>query len=348
MSTFVRLNTDDTRIEVSSLYINTWDNKLFLTSSNMNTSSDAFQSVPATNQRAFRVEVFEDTAPTANSVSQFAVAYGHKFGSGSLLFNTGVAGRSASRVVYNQYRQLVYGRDTTNFTFGGASFEPNDIIVINVDRSRYKQRLRANSLELKLTNGANTITLISVDNDRTLNELNPNVTQTKSGRQFNIVSGSFTGGISGSNLVQTASGSYGYFYPDSGFMVLNVGALRLANTLNAGTLFNQPNNTTGSLQNAFNIIKNGNQFQLTSEEIISSRYVYLNIRPNDFNYSTNPSYVDEKNKIKFNSFATNPKTFPTTIGLYNDNNELVAVAKLSRPKLKEFTKQYAWTVKLDF
>jgi hypothetical protein len=346
MSTFVRLNTDDTRIEVSSLYINTWDDKVSLLSSHMNTSSDAFQAVPATDQRAFRVEVFEESSPTTNSVSQFAVAYGHKLGSGSLLFDTGVPGKSASRVVYNQYRQLVYGRDTTNFTFGGASFEPNDIIVINVDRSRYKQRLRSNSLELKLTNGANTITLISVDNDRTLNELNPNVTQTKSGRQFNVVSGSLTGGISGSNLVQTASGSYGYFYPDSGFIVLNVNALRA--TPFSATVFNQPNNTTGSLQNAFNIIKNGNKFQLTSEEIISSRYVYLNIRPNDFNYSTNPSYVDEKNKIKFDSFATNPKTFPTTIGLYNDNNELVAVAKLSRPKLKEFTKQYAWTVKLDF
>jgi hypothetical protein len=347
MSTFVRLNTDDTRIEVSSLYINTWDNKVSLLSSHMNTSSDAFQSVPAIDQRAFRVEVFEESSPTTSSISQFAVAYGHKLGSGSLLFNTNVAGKSASRVVYNQYRQLVYGRDTTNFTFGGASFEPNDVIIINVDRSRYKQRLRANSLELKLTNGGASITLIAVDNSRELNELNPNITQTKSGRQFNIVSGSLTGGISGSNLVQTTSGSYGYFYPDSGFIVLNVGALRVG-TLNAGALFTQPSNATGSLQSAFNIVKNGNQFTLVSEEIISSRYVYLTIRPNDFNYSTNPSYVDDKNKIKINSFAQNPKTFPTTIGLYNDNNELVAVAKLSRPKLKEFTKQYAWTVKLDF
>jgi hypothetical protein len=34
--------------------------------------------------------------------------------------------------------------------------------------------------------------------------------------------------------------------------------------------------------------------------------------------------------------------------MYNDANELVAVAKLSRPLLKDFTKESLVRVKLDF
>ena len=43
-----------------------------------------------------------------------------------------------------------------------------------------------------------------------------------------------------------------------------------------------------------------------------------------------------------------PQSFITTIGLYNDNNDLLAVAKLSRPLLKDFTKESLIRVKLDY
>ena len=49
-----------------------------------------------------------------------------------------------------------------------------------------------------------------------------------------------------------------------------------------------------------------------------------------------------------NSFIDNPQTFITTIGLYNDNNDLVAVAKLSQPVTKDFTKEALIRVKLDY
>jgi hypothetical protein len=43
-----------------------------------------------------------------------------------------------------------------------------------------------------------------------------------------------------------------------------------------------------------------------------------------------------------------PQTYITTVGMYNDNNELLAVAKLSRPLLKDFTKEALIRIKLDF
>ena len=44
----------------------------------------------------------------------------------------------------------------------------------------------------------------------------------------------------------------------------------------------------------------------------------------------------------------NPKVFITTVGMYNDQNDLLAVAKLSQPIAKDFTKEALIRVKLDF
>ena len=48
------------------------------------------------------------------------------------------------------------------------------------------------------------------------------------------------------------------------------------------------------------------------------------------------------------TLVNNPETFITTVGMYNDNNELLAVAKLSKPLSKNFTKEALVRVKLDF
>jgi len=88
---------------------------------------------------------------------------------------------------------------------------------------------------------------------------------------------------------------------------------------------------------------------MNSQETIASNYVFVRARNAEFNYSENPSFISGSNgEVTFNSMINNPQTFPTTIGLYNDNNELLAVAKLSRPLLKDFTKESLVRVKLDF
>ena len=43
-----------------------------------------------------------------------------------------------------------------------------------------------------------------------------------------------------------------------------------------------------------------------------------------------------------------PKVYLTTVGMYNDSNELLAVAKLSKPLLKSFSREAIVKVKLDF
>ena len=68
----------------------------------------------------------------------------------------------------------------------------------------------------------------------------------------------------------------------------------------------------------------------------------------DYNYTTNPSFITGSGELIYSNFINSPQTYPTTVGLYNDNNELLAVAKMSKPLTKDFTKEALVRVKLDW
>ena len=69
---------------------------------------------------------------------------------------------------------------------------------------------------------------------------------------------------------------------------------------------------------------------------------------NEFNYSTNPTYLsNSKIRVKTKS-SDNPVSYITTIGLYSDNNELMAVAKLSEPLKKDPSQEFTIRARLDY
>ncbi len=90
-------------------------------------------------------------------------------------------------------------------------------------------------------------------------------------------------------------------------------------------------------------------FYINSQESITSDYIFVRPRTSEFNYSENPSFISgSTGEVFFPSFINNPQTYITTVGLYNDTNQLLAVAKLSRPLPKDFTTEALIRVKLDF
>ena len=77
--------------------------------------------------------------------------------------------------------------------------------------------------------------------------------------------------------------------------------------------------------------------------------MFIRARNSEFNYSENPSFISgSTGEVVHNYFINNPQVYPTTVGLYNDSNELLATAKLSRPIQKDFTKEALIRIKLDF
>jgi len=93
----------------------------------------------------------------------------------------------------------------------------------------------------------------------------------------------------------------------------------------------------------------GSSFFLNSQETITSDYVFVRARNAEFNYSENPSFISgSTGEVIYDDFVNNPQVYITTVGMYNDSNDLLAVAKLSRPLIKDFTKEALIRVKLDF
>lgn len=286
---------------------------------------------------------------SSDNTPQFSIAYGHLYGSGSTYYNNLVPYISPTRTTYGQYRTLVYGDENTNFSFGTGNTVSRDIYVLNVNRSRYKQQIYVPTFNLTLTSGSSTVVLTNDSVDTTT------VTYLDCGRAFNIVSGSNGSAVkttvaAGVTAGYTPSGSYGLFLPDVGAIVLNPRALSLP-PISGGINLDvkeTANTNTSNFSPLYNAIVTGGNFQLNSEETVSSDYIFVRVKSQACNYTTNPSIISGSGNLNFSSLINNPQTYITTVGMYNTNNELLAVAKLSKPLIKDFTKEALIRVKLNW
>jgi hypothetical protein len=99
------------------------------------------------------------------------------------------------------------------------------------------------------------------------------------------------------------------------------------------------------------MVDKGEYFRARTTENVQSTHYFCRIKNYEFNYSTNPTWVSGSNNEILDDFYAEPKTFITTVGLYDgdsDSGQLVAVAKVSRPIPKDTETEALIKVKLDF
>jgi len=294
---------------------------------------------------------------------EFAISYGHILGSGSEGSSTSGT-TNPTKAIYSQIRQVILPQQTTKFNFNGGgsgSYESEDIFVIAANRARYREKMDPGNWELILqsgskrspgdTSGSTTIHLI----DDSGAGVNPTLATSK--REFNVVSGSIANGVyetATTTATATDLGSHGLFYPESGMIILNPNALASGLGLSANNKYIESLGTSESSNDLnhrklFNSIKSGSYFAGRREEQKRSSMYFCSVRAGEFNYSQNPSYVNGDNaQLTNSSFITEPTSYITTVGLYNDNNELLAVAKMSQPFKKDSNTEALIKVRLDF
>ena len=355
-----------------SLITSTWTNNtndlnvLTTYTSSLQGGNDGMTS--PTSSGMFYIDVYNSVTSSLNSEVQLGVAYGNHKGSGSPDFtnDTGSLGIGASRVVYGQYRNLVFGNESNKFTFG-LGHVPDSIYIINVNRARYKQKLSPGSLNLHIstsgvtgtgsTGGSNWGGIVHLTDDsvsRGANVVDPKYAGPNLGGYYNIVSGS-NGSMIGTTenqlTINTSASTYGHFYPHAGLIILNGDAFSASfGTVAANNAFNNGDQTTYDKphQRFFDAIVGGGTFIVDTEEQINSKFYFVRAKNSEFNYTNNESFTNKFNEILHSTMQYNPKTFITTVGLYNNAAELVAVAKLSQPVAKDFSKEALIRVKLDY
>jgi len=348
---FTRLSPDDFLISADSVTAGAWTGNI-PTLTSFNTSSVQVASTSGN----YYLNIYQTSSTDVAAEIQFNIAFGDAAGSGSLLYDAGIDGKSFTSTVYGQWQNIVLGDENNQFNFGGITPVTQSFYAISVERSKYKGSIFPGTLDLLIqsssTGGNFDLRLTDNSNDVSTTVFN------EAGRVFQIVSGSagkaVGSGATPSDAIangMTASGSYGLFLPDVGAIILNATALGLESSgggIGLNTLYNS-NTTDNNAATLYNAISSSGNFTLNSQENITSDYVFVRAKNSQFNYSENPSFISgSTGTVLYNNFINAPQTFITTIGMYNDENELLAVAKLSKPLIKDFTKEALVRVKLDF
>lgn len=347
---YKRLDAEDFLVSADSVSQTVWTDRVATLSTFFTSSTQEQASVSGD----YYLAVYQTASTSISAEPQFDISYGDSTGGGGVLFNSSITGVSPTSTVYGQFRTLVLEDENSSFTFGTQNpTTSNYIYVISLERARYKEKLLPGSLSLKLRNGTNQLDLTDNSNSVVLPTYYGNQ------RAYQIVrQGTVPGTSDGFNGGETTSaGSYGLFLPDTGLIILNGTALDLPGGLISAFNTNigiglstvRTNTEARNPSKLFKVIKDGGSFKLNCEETLSSDFVFVRVRNSEYNYTENPSFLTgTTGEVFHNSSINNPQVYITTVGLYNDANELLGVAKLSKPLLKDFTKEALVRVKLDF
>lgn len=303
-----------------------------------------------------------NTNATGSGEVQFSIAYGDVNGYGAPTLQQNDDSTSPTKATYNQYKNVLLDSADNYFSVYLSSsaagvvasgYDMTSFYAININRARYKERLDPGNISIDLSGSVGLVTLID-DSGGT----DENVTT--AGRVYNLVSGSLNIGsaltASIANYTAPNGQGYGLFYPDMGIILLNPAALsssvdiKLAPAYNniASTYHQNNGNTSGSVA-LLMAISGGADFQVRRTENVSTSHYFVRANNREFNFSNNPTFVTGSvGQFTQALFEKDPHVYITTVGLYDDANELLAVAKTSKPIEKSFDKEVAIKVKLDF
>ena len=328
-----------------------------LWSDDQTTLSTFFTSSALTDsQKAYYVNIHQKDPTATGSAVQFAIAYGDQRGSGSLNNGGGTAGDSPSRAIYSQYKQLLLSDTENAFTFktGSGTYTTDSVYIINIERARSKERLDPGNWELPLlsiSSRASSATGSVVVSSTCVKLIDDSSTETSLTTEladsYNIVSGSITDGIFNSSTPEY----YGKVYPQYSALILDAKKLdyQLGFATNTGSN-SQGNNHYALFHSISGSAAAGSgSFSARNKETVSSTIYFVRLNNADYNYSNNPSYVTGSDyQIANTGYWTDPVSYITTVGLYNSSQELLAVAKLSKPIQKNKTSELNIRVKLDY
>lgn len=256
------------------------------------------------------------TAPTLSVINSGVSANYYKTGGSGGVPQVSVAvgaknGIEERDVTYRQFANIILGDSDSTFTINGEPI--TNCAFGTIERARFKSSIFPSTFELN--SGAN----LTGTNLRSNSTLVTTVSFNQAGRVFNLIASGST----------DESAACGLLLPDIGvFMV----------TASSAITFNDAAVTSLGA----NLVAN-------SEEALTSAYAFVRARNSEFNYSQNPTFIDSTTGgVRYTDFINAPQTFITTVGLYNDNSDLLATAKLSKPLKKDFTKEALIRIKLDF
>lgn len=279
-------------------------------------------------------ETVYDGSPTSISSSALIdLTYG--ISSASLLagFNETFLKNEKQRV-YKQMAKHLLGSEDNVFQFGTNTY--HEVVFLLMKRRIFKDEIRKGNttLNLQLTGStaASALTLSDVGSASTF-VVGP------AGDEADLFSGSV---------------KVGKVYYNAGIIAYASGAHVPATTAtqphwSGSQLMNQVA-ISGNIDHYVNGLRNHiNLIQFHNQTNLHSTIYFCRALNADFNYSTNPTFIDSEGRIVVTSGTDNQtRSYITTIGLYDINDNLLSVAKSSEPVKKSPDNELVFRVRLSY
>ena len=289
---------------------------------------------------------------SANHIFDITAGYS----SNSSLSGASNAQNSKKINLYNQMAQVLVGHDVTGsileFDRAGdltdSGTKMREVVFLNFSRLLSKDELKKESFTLTFLTGGTTMarTQGAGGSDFVASDYGATTTY-----KSNSPAGEYAILYSGSSA--TADTGIGLLYYQAGVAVLTASVF----TGEFGPPAN-PNIDTGSVD----IVLTGSNISSSCDGVrncfkdltfnntteLNSTIYFCRANFNEFNYSSNPTYLSSSQIRVKTKPEDAPKSYITTIGLYNPDNVLMAVAKLSEPLKKTPANELTLRVRLDY
>lgn len=316
--------------------------------------------------------------PNCNSDPYFAVVYGNVNGSGSsYVQNDFRTSKYTTDSIYTQYQLMCIEptssgdnpRSLPKFTFvsESVSVESDDIYIINFNRKGLSNKLDPGNFQINLAylngnsyaNNVHTGSNVSVGSPFVMSLIDDSddysqtyYCDTNVFTSYSIVSGTLENG----KYENATVNEYGKVYPSLGVIVLHpkrLNELLGFNTVTgSGVRGDNSFKLYTSISGAASPISGRTEtYKMVGRNIkYTSTYHYsIRVGKNDGNYSNNATYVSGSyNDIFYKCLIQQPMTYITSIGLYDNNYDLLAVAKLSKPIKKDFDTDHLIKIRLNW
>lgn len=312
----------------------------------------------------YYIPIYNNIVGEQDSYHQFDIAFAHKAGSGSSFFFDD-AEYYPSKTMYKKYLLECFGRNTGEFTFKNNK-KSDYFYIIQFDQDSFKDRIDPGNIQI-------TLSPISSSNNQLINTGSNFSMATSSGTIFTLIDDSsdereektveadyiqdyyylVSGSIQQGTHDDVSANAWGVIFPRTGLIVLDGTVLDQSCSFNTVTASMDGDNIrklfisiSGSCSTTLVRSVSGSWYARSHEKYVRESYI-CRIHANEFNYSNNYTYSIPSDlnvlpeKFKFDSI-----TYITTVGLYNSNNDLVAVGKLKKPLYKDSTTEYIFQVRV--
>jgi hypothetical protein len=300
------------------------------------------------NIKTFSHGMFQSTYdyPYASSSANHIMDISAGFSNSSALSSSAITQTKKKINLYNQMAQILVGYDTgsnvrrfdVDGNFKDTSGKHDNVFFLNFSRLLVKDEIKKGSFVMTVGTGS-TYALPYSGADVTISD-----SAAANSYKVNSPAGEYGMLVSGSTNV-------GLIYYQAGIAVLTGSVFGAATPImpESSSSFGDVLISASVDDFADGIRRRIKNITFNNTTELNSSIFFCRANHNEFNYSSNPTYLNgSKIRVKDNDSLNPPRSYATTVGLYSPDNELLAVAKLSEPLRKDPTNELTLRVRLDY